>query len=93
MYNEDLIRVCKIDNGFIVEVREESKKEGKGEPCCPEYKQFACKTVEEAGKLVAKWLPLASGKTMDDEFGEAFEEASEINDAMDEEMDDEGNTR
>ena len=98
MYNDDLVKICKIDNGFLVEVRvkkdpKDAKSEDKG--CCHtfedpyEYKSYAVKTVEEVSQTVAKMLPVAIGKTADDEFENAFEEASKMNETMDEEMSDE----
>jgi hypothetical protein len=78
MYNETCLEVCRIENGYLIEVRIPYKEDSDG--CCVEpsrNKTFSVKTAEEAAEKIKEILPLLADKVeAEEEFNKVFEELS-----------------
>ena len=79
MYNEEMITIGKIENGFVVGVRVPYEDDDDGPMCCgSETKQFFVKTAEEAGAKVAEILPKLKDKmNADDLFKQVIKETAD----------------
>lgn len=91
-YDTEVLKVCRLENGFEVEVYEPSppKKESKEEVkarmdgCCGHvpspyeepWKSYAFETVETTLAFISTKLPLARRKGADDEYQDTFKEAT-----------------
>lgn len=89
MYHEQMIGVCKIANGFLIEVRapyKVKKKEGEDEDkcCCissdrrTTEKELFAATAAELGKKIEALMPLIEKDEFESEeaFDKAFSEAT-----------------
>lgn len=84
-HGSEIIRVCRLENGFEVEVYEPAprkKDKTKKDSCCAPtlyddpWKAYAFETEEAALTFIAGKLPGLSRKTPDQEMEDAFNEAT-----------------
>lgn len=77
MYNETVLSVGVIENGYVIEFRKPLKDDDKKEcPCySSENKTAFFKTEAEVSAVIAKMLPKLKESDPEDEFDSAFEES------------------
>lgn len=81
MYNDRIATIYGVENGFVVECREEKKEQkspSKRDPCaascCPseyETKTYTAKNAAEVMAILKKQMDAKDTKAYDDEFAKA----------------------
>lgn len=85
MYTEDNVVITKTDDGgyiLAIRVKRKKDKESKSDLCCGDYgrseKLLVAKDIKEVKTILDKALPeMKAGGMEEDEFNEAFKEATE----------------
>ena len=80
-YDDQIARICRLENGFEVEIYDPLKKTPKERPGTVPFqdpwKSYAFGTTKEVMKFLSERIDKLSRKSADVEYADAFKEATD----------------